>query len=1053
MYQHSSRAEASRLGRRTRANAPFVLSTVAAAVSALVGAFAQAQAPEDSAVEEVVVTGSRIRQTNGMAAPTPVTVLTPEELQSYDPGGTIAEQLDALPQFFATQTAQRGGLALSGDAGASFLNMRSLGTNRTLVLLDGARMAPADKRGSVNVDTFPTALVRTVDVVTGGASAAYGADALGGVTNFIIDRNFQGLKINTSTGVDEFGEGRRWQASIAGGFQIGERLNIIGSIEDRHIDQIDRDPEELDQDWFRRWGHVTNPEWFPGAPPGVPQRLTMPWIAPTDEHPYGMISDTGTELDGMHFNREGTELVPFVDGDLTSKSGPGTTQTTSGGPEAELALKANPSPISGAEVVGRALFLAAKYDFTDRLSMYAQVVDGRSESNRTPRRADISGINMTAIWAPRISVDNAFLPQEVRDVLRANGLDEFNLQRSGAFLDEPDMGIDQRDHNVFTTRTYTVGFDYALTDNWDLSGSYSDGETERLSSVDNMMRVDRMFLGMDAVEVYKDRRDLDGDGIPDLVADADRGTGDILCRVQVYNPTVEQLHDAGLASGLINSRTVPTAEEEAQGIKGEPLASPIGLDNTVSECVPYNVMGFGNINPEAIEYVGTPKYSTGIVEQDFLEILATGDVHKGWGYGPVSMAAGLTWRESSFSDGAGPEEIDALGPPLNVPKLGIRGIPPGYTGGSPNLHQFSTVPLISGEYNVWEWFTEFQAPFWASPSGNQRIGGSIAYRSSDYNLSGRSESWKLGIEAQIVESLRFRATKSRDVREASFSERFDAQGGGGGVEDPEKNGERFGITVVASGNPNLRPEIADTLVAGFVFQPTWAWADGLSFSGDWYSVDIADSIEQIGAQDVVDRCFAGDTEQCGNIIRDPVTGTINSVFRRFFNLAQDKVEGIDFEVVYRTEPDLFASKSENLSIRVLGGKLLTREDTSADGVVTDRMGSYNLPELTTNLTLNYGMGPWSFQMQGRYISDGKLNRNWVEGVDVDDNTVPSSTWWNGRVGYRGEMDSGATWNVSLFIQNVFDKHPPIIPSSFGQTVSNQYDIFGRRYNLSVNFSL
>src|SRR5690606_14491334 len=190
-----------------------------------------------------------------------------------------------------------------------------------------------------------------------------------------------------------------------------------------------------------------------------------------------------------------------------------------------------------------------------------------------------------------------------------------------------------------------------------------------------------------------------------------------------------------------------------------------------------------------------------------------------------------------------------------------------YTGGSPNLHQFSTVPLISGEFNVWEWFGELQAPFWESASGAQRLGGSLAYRTSDYNLSGRSESWKLGIETQIVEGLRFRATKSRDVREASFSERFDMQGGGGGVEDPLFNGERFGITVVASGNPNLAPEIADTLVAGFVFQPSWAWADGLSLSTDWYSVDIRDSIEQISHQEVVDRCFEGDTEQCANIIR------------------------------------------------------------------------------------------------------------------------------------------------------------------------------------------
>src|SRR6187402_963265 len=74
-------------------------------------------------IEEIQVTGSRIRQTDGMAAPTPVTVVTPTELSNFEPGGTVAEQLDALPQFFGTQTAQRGGLALSGDAGASFLNM------------------------------------------------------------------------------------------------------------------------------------------------------------------------------------------------------------------------------------------------------------------------------------------------------------------------------------------------------------------------------------------------------------------------------------------------------------------------------------------------------------------------------------------------------------------------------------------------------------------------------------------------------------------------------------------------------------------------------------------------------------------------------------------------------------------------------------------------------------------------------------------------------------------------------------------------------------------
>jgi outer membrane receptor protein involved in Fe transport len=93
----------------------------------------------------------------------------------------------------------------------------------------------------------------------------------------------------------------------------------------------------------------------------------------------------------------------------------------------------------------------------------------------------------------------------------------------------------------------------------------------------------------------------------------------------------------------------------------------------------------------------------------------------------------------------------------------------------------------------------------------------------------------------------------------------------------------------------------------------------------------------------------------------------------------------------------------------------------------------------------------SFQLQGRYISGDKLNRSWVEGVDVDRNWVNSSTWWNATVRYNGEFASGATWNVGLNVLNLTDKAPPMIPGTAGyQSVSNTYDVFGRRYNLSLN---
>src|SRR5690606_13036788 len=192
-------------------------------------------------------------------------------------------------------------------------------------------------------------------------------------------------------------------------------------------------------------------------------------------------------------------------------------RTTSGGPEAVLAHKAYGGPGQGAEVVGRSLFQAGQYQFNDDLSLYAQVVAGRSESNQQPNRADTLGINLISTWAPRIAADNAYLPANVREVLEQRGVSEFILSRSGAFIDARDMGIDQRDENIFTTETYTVGFDYRLPFDWDLSGSFSTGETKRLSSVDNMLRVDRMFLAMDAV--------------------VDPATNQIVCRVQLSNPT------------------------------------------------------------------------------------------------------------------------------------------------------------------------------------------------------------------------------------------------------------------------------------------------------------------------------------------------------------------------------------------------------------------------------------------------------------------------------------------------------------------------------------
>lgn len=963
-------------------------------------------------LEEISVTGSRIRMTDGMAAPTPVTSVTVTELQGFEPGGTIAEQLDALPQFFATGTAQRGGPALFGDGGGSYLDMRGLGRNRTLVLLDGARIVPADKAGTVNVDNIPTALVRSVDVITGGASAAYGADALGGVTNFVLDRQFQGLKISASTGMNEFNQdGKNYNFSVAGGTAIGERWNVIGSVEVRHIDEINRDPNDLDPEWFQRWGPITNPNRAAGGP----ARITVPWATPTNMSPSGVISAPGSSLHGLQFTDDGSDIMPFVLGDVTSGG------FTSGGPESKRYSNATPGAISGNGVENRSGFFAAQFQATEALSFYAQGLIGRTESTNLTEQTNAP---MSPPWSHTIYRSNPFLPANVAAIMDAEGRSQITVNKVGNYLGDLEPGTFEYTRTTFTTESYSAGFSLDLSNDWVLSGSYQTGESRKKGGEYPSLRVDREALARDAVR--------------------DPVTGAIVCNVQVYNPTVEQLAAAPQIQGRVSSRS------------GTPLASPIGLDNSVRDCVPYNALGAGNMTQAAWDYMHTPKTADSWVKQDFAELLLQGEAHQGWGYGPISFAAGLTWRDQSFHDEAAQADIDELGPPINAPQLGIRGIATAFTNGTAHLHNFSSINYLSGEYDVWEWFGELQLPIWESDSGAQRLGANLAFRQSDYSSSGKQDSWKVGVDFQLHEDLRLRATKSRDVREASFAERFDISTGGTNVNDPFSADPtaNVNVTFFRGGNPNLRPEVADTHVVGFVFQPSFL--DGLQLSTDWYEVDISDSVGSISEQNIVDQCFTVGAF-CDNLFRD-ANGVLARVGAPFLNLDKSRVEGVDMEIAYRTETNFFNSESESLSVRMLAGKLMERVNTPFNGAPIDLVGSSTplRPDLTANLTVSYTVGPWTGTWQQRYISDTLININWVEGVDVDRNKVPTYSFTNLRFAYRGETATG-DWTVSLAINNAFDKNPPIIPGAFGRIGSQTnsgtgFDEFGRRYQLGVNMN-
>jgi iron complex outermembrane recepter protein len=1010
-----------------------MLTTLATAISSLLaggsgGAFAQVQG-NGQELEEISVTGSRIKQSSGFTTPVPVTALSTLELFDLAPSSSIAAQLDALPQFFNNQTMENQNVSLTSTSGTSSLNLRNLSGNRTLVLFDGYRVVPSSKEGTVHVDFFPTALVRSVDVVTGGASAAYGADAIGGVTNFVLDRQFEGFKASAGTGINEFGDGSRYNLSLAGGRKFGERLNVIASYDRMYVDEFSREAKDVSKQ--QRVGWVTNPAWSPGNT-SVPQRITLANVGSTAYSVYGLIKGTNTPLDWMRFSPDGKSLVPFSLGTVSHTGGTGSTESMAGGPDADIGNISWGGGVESPEAETDSTFLGLEYQLVDSFSVFAQGMWGRTINNDIQERGAAWLFSNT--MAPTVYRENAYLPDSVRQIMVANNLQSFRLHKNGALLGTPDLGQGYGFEKRFTTTSVSAGFDWDLPfRDWTIHGVVQSGETKRFNTFEGKWRMDRAFLAMDAVR--------------------DPATGNIVCRVQLTNPTEAQL----AASPAVRDRISPLSAPGAvrPGDPGAiPLRSPIGLDNTVRDCVPFNIMGAGQMSPEAMRYVHTPKYGIGNVQQDFAEVLMTGELHEGWGPGPVGFAAGLTWREQSFSDHAEPTDIVALGPPLNDPALGIRGIPSGYTGGSANLHYISTLPRLSGDAGVWEWFAETNVPVWEGTVGGQEqyLSVDAAFRQSDYDRSGAVDSWKIGIDYQFLDDMRLRYTLSTDVREPTFSELYDAQPTLGNILDARRSNTSVPITIERGGNPNLAPEEAETVTVGLVWTPSNDLLNGLRASVDYFDVEIDGAVGLYGIQRIADECFIK------NLLCDQVrlsdTGEVTKIFDVYQNVAQATVTGVDGEVAYTFEPDFFGSDAETFNLRALAGYVIERTDTALGGSAVDVVGGRATPALTAVTTATYGVGPWSFQMQGRFTDSTQINTTWVEGIDVDKNTLPSITWWNARIGYRGETSDGSNWGVALNIQNVFDKQPIIVPavSTRGATQTLDGDLYGRRYNLNVNYS-
>jgi outer membrane receptor protein involved in Fe transport len=366
--------------------------------------------PSELEGSEVMVTGTRI-QRDGYQAPTPLTVLNAEDIQATAPAN-VADFVNDIPSLVGSVTPASSNLNISaGTAGVNALNLRALGTARTLVLLDGQRSVGSTLGGLVDVNTFPQGLIKSVEIVTGGASAAYGSDAVSGVVNFILDKEYTGLKGTAEYGITDYGDAPSYRVNVTAGTGFaGGRGHVLlnGEL------AIKEGLHGVPRDWNNQgWYMINNPAYAVGN--GQPERLVVSGAGLSQATPGGVI--TNTALRGTAFGVGGavsrfdfgTYRDPWMVG--------GDWQST----------QVNGYQSLDPEENRKSLFGRVSFEVADWLNVFAQGSYAKSK-NLGWLGVQLNQANVT------IRSDNAFIPDSVRSQLNSLGITQFSLGTSNADL-------------------------------------------------------------------------------------------------------------------------------------------------------------------------------------------------------------------------------------------------------------------------------------------------------------------------------------------------------------------------------------------------------------------------------------------------------------------------------------------------------------------------------------------------------------------------------------------------------------------------------------------
>jgi outer membrane receptor protein involved in Fe transport len=433
--------------------------------------------------QEIIVTGSRVIK-NGSASPTPLTTVSVAALAAASPAGSISDALNNLPVFSGSrsQFSNPGSNATGvqgGNGAANVLNLRNLGSYRTLVLFDGHRIPPTLYNSTVDVDLIPQELIDRVDVVTGGVSAVYGSDAVSGVVNYVLNRKFNGFRLHAQAGISQYGDGANRDMGGAFGTSIGSRGHFEASVEHRESDGI------LHRVNSRDWDNLAAVQ---GAGTAAnPYRLSTDVRLGT--YSFGGLITNGA-LAGKSFNSDGV-LSTFNKGTASASS---CCQIGGDGAYQDGSMI---SPFKGTQLFGR-----FDYDLTDDIRVYVQGAANLKTNTSYTGWNQLTGLTINA--------NNAYLPAAYQAALAAAGQSTFTMNEI--------MKSAPRIQGVSKTQQYYVntGIDGKLG-SWDWNATYSHGSSRLHTVVNNQVNFQRLTAALDAV--------------------VNPATGQVVCNAALTNPS------------------------------------------------------------------------------------------------------------------------------------------------------------------------------------------------------------------------------------------------------------------------------------------------------------------------------------------------------------------------------------------------------------------------------------------------------------------------------------------------------------------------------------